>query len=94
MNRFGNILCLILIVIVTLYVYKIKYETMYLLATLRHLRDSIEHTQRDIIVYRAEWSYLTNPGRLSTLSKRYLNLSPPQTEQWINPKTIPFCNPP
>lgn len=64
------------VVLVGYAMFQVKYEVQQQEETLARLDRQIAQSHEAARVLNAEWSFLTQPQRLSTLAKRYLNLVP------------------
>jgi hypothetical protein len=82
-------------VIVTGYaMFQVKYEVMQQEDQLAGIKHQIADSREATRVLKAEWSFLTQPARLSTLSKRYLTLVPIGTAALGTIAAIPLRQPP
>lgn len=54
--------------------YRLKYEVTVLEDMERSIEKETTVLQKDFLVLKAEWKFLTNPQRLQQLSIKYLNL--------------------
>lgn len=82
MLRFINIILLILIGVLTVFLYQLKYEARQLDRRAKELVQQISDERDTISVLKAEWSLLTEPERIQKLAKQHLGL------KTINPKQI------
>ena len=57
---------------------------------LRVLEAEISATKRDIAVLEAEWAYLSRPERVTTLSNKYLQMSPISQDRILPLDAIPM----
>lgn len=57
---------------------------------LRVLEAEISATKRDIAVLEAEWAYLSRPERVTTLSNKYLQMSPISQDRILPIDAIPM----
>ena len=64
-----------------LVLFSIKYEVQDLKDELSEVNRQIVAEQRALHILHAEWSHLTDPERLMTLSRKHLNLQPLLPEQ-------------
>lgn len=71
----------VLAVGLALVLFSIKYQVQDLKDELGKITDQIVAEQRAIHILHAEWSHLTDPGRLMTLSGKHLDLEPLLPEQ-------------
>lgn len=68
-----SIISLCILFILGICVSKIKYEVVFLRKNLAKINNEIIHVADDLRVFRAEWSYLNNPRRLTKLATKYLS---------------------
>ncbi|MGZ9105458.1 MAG: cell division protein FtsL [Rhodoplanes sp.] len=71
----------ILAVGLALVLFSIKYEVQDLKDELSEVNGQIVAEQRALHILHAEWSHLTDPERLMTLSRKHLDLEPLLPEQ-------------
>ncbi|MBI1245906.1 MAG: hypothetical protein GC202_12965 [Alphaproteobacteria bacterium] len=69
--------------------YQLKHEVIALENDLNHLNRQIVQEQENIHVLKAEWSYVTQPSRLQTLARRYLDLQPMAPKQFARLDALP-----
>jgi hypothetical protein len=69
--------------------FQIKFEVQALESQLTELNRSIRDREEAIRVLRAEWSYLNEPDRLTTLAARYLELAPVGANQLVRFDQVP-----
>lgn len=81
MRRPLTAMAIVLIGILALGLYQLKYEVMRLEDRKSVYDRSIATEQEAIQVLRAEWSYLNRPQRLDELTKRHLDLVPVAVSQ-------------
>ncbi|MGE0724695.1 MAG: hypothetical protein AB7O45_09985 [Alphaproteobacteria bacterium] len=62
-------------------VFQVKYEVQDLETRLTQLNRSILADQQAIHILKAEWSYLSQPGRIAELARKHLSLVPLATSQ-------------
>jgi hypothetical protein len=80
------------VVLVGYALFQVKYEVMAQEDELAHLNRQIGESHEAVRVLNAEWSFLTQPARLSELAKRHLNLVPIGTAQLGSIAAIPLRN--
>ena len=80
------------VIVVGYAMFQVKYEVMQQEDQLARLNRQIADSREAIRVLNAEWSFLTQPTRLSELTKRYLNLVPIGNAQLGSIEAIPFRN--
>lgn len=91
MMRTLNLIAVLLIVAAGVSLYQLKYNTQHLQQDVAQLRQQIAADNEAIKVLRAEWTYLSRPGRIEALGSRYLALKPVRAEQSIaSLDEIPF----
>lgn len=92
MIRIINIVLVALMLGAATWTYHVKHEAERQLTEIRDLesRIALEHDTIDLL--EADWSYLSQPARLQTLSERYgqdLGLRPTKPQQIVNPSELP-----
>lgn len=68
----------------------VTYRVQALEEELARLNREILQERETLHVLRAEWSYLNEPGRLSELTRRYLELAPLQASQMAEIDDLPY----
>ena len=69
------------LVVLSIIIYQVKYETRSL-ETRVELLQRVIAVERDVIaILRAEWSHLNRPVRLERLAREHLNLRPVKARQ-------------
>jgi cell division protein FtsL len=81
MIRLSALFWLALVVVSGFAMFKVKYTVQELEEELARVRKQTVAEQQEIRVLNAEWSYLTQPERLTELNRKFLSLSPVQTKQ-------------
>ena len=81
LGRHTTVLFLVLAVGLALVLFSVKYQVQDLEEELGRLNREITTERQTAHVLRAEFSYLTDAGRLRQLSDRYLDLEPVQPHQ-------------
>jgi cell division protein FtsL len=89
MTRILNLILIGLLVASAIGVYSIKYEATLQAEKVARLRRSIEAEHRAIEALTAEWSYMSQPGRLTELATRHLDLVPMRINQIITANELP-----
>ena len=69
--------------------YQLKHEVIALENELGRLNRQIVQEQQNIHVLKAEWSYVTQPGRLQLLAQRHLDLLPMAPKQFGRLEALP-----
>ena len=90
MIRTSTVLWSAAVIVVGYGMFQVKYEVMQQEEALASLNRQIVEGREAIRVLNAEWSYLTQPTRLSDLAQRFLKLAPIGTAQIGNLDAIPF----
>jgi hypothetical protein len=78
------------VIVVGYAMFQVKYEVMQQEEQLTRINRQIADSREAIRVLNAEWSFLSQPARLSELSKRYLKLVPIGTAQLGSIDAIPL----
>lgn len=77
-----SVIALCILVVLGVYVSKIKYEVVFLRKNLNKINCEIVKVTDNLRIFGAEWSYLNNPKRLSELASKYLpQLQPMEYKQ-------------
>lgn len=76
-----TLLFIVLAVGLALVLFSIKYKVQDLKDELSEVNQQIVAEQRALHILHAEWSHLTDPERLMTLSSKHLDLQPLLPEQ-------------
>ncbi len=90
MIRTSTVLWSAAVIVVGYAMFQVKYEVQKQEETLARTNRQIGESREAIRVLNAEWSFLTQPARLSDLSRRYLTLAPIGIAQIGNLDTIPM----
>jgi len=78
--RLLNFCVVVLLVLATAYVYKIKFDATLRATRVAEMRNEVQRETDAIAALRAEIARLENPSRLEGLASRHLKLRMP--EQW------------
>jgi cell division protein FtsL len=81
MIRTGTAIWLGVVCVVGFTMFKVKYDVQELEEQLGRVSRAIATDQDAIHVLKAEWSFLSQPNRLTDLAKRHLELAPIGTVQ-------------
>jgi len=76
MLRYLNIAVILALIGSAVYAYTIKYQTAYHAEQIAKTKIEIKAERDAIGVLRADWSFLTRPGRIQQLADQYLDLQP------------------
>lgn len=68
------IICAFLLIISVFGIQKIKYDIQNLNKNLEIIQENIGEDKEALHVLKAEWAYLSNPVRIDTLARKYLDL--------------------
>jgi cell division protein FtsL len=80
------------VILVGYAMFQVKYEVAQQEDELAKVTRQIGASREAIRVLNAEWSFLTQPARLSALAKRHLNLAPIATAQLGSVADLPMRN--
>ncbi|HLW92868.1 MAG TPA: hypothetical protein VKS78_16420 [Roseiarcus sp.] len=75
------------------YVYSVKYQTIWWSEQIVKTRHAIEREQDAINLLRAEYAFLVRPDRLQTLADKELNMQPLALNQVVKASDIPEAQP-
>ena len=89
MGRFLNLVALTCLIGAAVWVYSIKYDTIYFAEQARKLEHQLTREREIITVLKAEWQLLNQPTRLQALSDRLLDSRPLAATQIITPRELP-----
>lgn len=90
MNRFSAVLWMLVIVVATFMLYKVKYEVQSLKAQVADTSRELEQQRHALHVVAAEWAYLNRPERLKMLATKYLASSDLTVDQIAEIEALPF----
>jgi cell division protein FtsL len=76
MIRLGTVFWVGLVALLGFVTFAVTYSVQGLEADLLRVKKQTVVEQREMRVLDAEWTYLTQPGRLEELNQRFLSLSP------------------
>ena len=92
MFRTSDIVLIGVMVAAAAYTYTVKHEAEDRLTAIRKIETQIKLEEDSITLLRADWSLLTQPGRLQRLATYYqsdLQLQPTDPHQFVRLKDIP-----
>lgn len=72
----STLLSIALALVAGIALFVVKYQVQTLESDLAGLRQQLEESREAVHVLHAEWTYLTDPQRLSKLAERHLPLEP------------------
>lgn len=81
MIRIGVVIWILVLALLGVGLFQVKYNVQAKEAELRHLKRQIDSNLSTIHVLEAEWSYLNDPVRLADLTRRHTDLLPTQASQ-------------
>ena len=93
MWRLMNIVAIAALVGSAVYVYSVKYQTIYDSEQIVKTRHLIGRERDKIEALRAEYAYLTRPDRLQALADRQLDLQPLSLRQIVKAADLPWPQP-
>ena len=89
MLRLLNVLAVAALIGSASWAYSVKYDTIYYVEQVRKNETKIERERDAIAILRADWQFMTKPGRLQLLSDRHLGLQPLKASQIIRANELP-----
>ncbi|TXH34350.1 MAG: hypothetical protein E6Q98_19040 [Rhodospirillaceae bacterium] len=89
MIRIGVVIWILVLALLGVGLFQVKYNVQAKEAELRHLKRQIDSNLSTIHVLDAEWSYLNDPVRLADLARRHTDLLPTQASQIKNFADLP-----
>ena len=75
MIKYPSFLAIIVIIVIAIALYKIKYFSTKKEMELAEINKKIKNTQLEVYILRAELSYLKRPDRLEKIAKNKLKMS-------------------
>jgi cell division protein FtsL len=81
--RILNVLAIVALVGSAVYLYSIKYKTMFDAEEIVHLKHEIRAEKTAIGQLRADFAHLSRPERIAALSDRFLNMQEPALTQIV-----------
>jgi cell division protein FtsL len=69
--------------------YKVKYDALASVRQIAKLEAEIKHERESVNLLKAEWSHLTQPGRLETLARKHLQLDLMTADQIVRMTELP-----
>ena len=92
MKRLSTMVWLLLFVVASFLLYRVKYEVQNVRAQIAETSRQLEEERESLNVVTAEWAYLNRPERLSALASKYLSASALRVDQVAEIEAIPFPN--
>jgi len=89
MVRFLNLFAILALIGSVVYVYTVKYETIFHAERIVKLKHEIKAEQDRIGMLRAEWAHLTRPERVRALADKLLDLQPIALNQIVGADALP-----
>ena len=90
MIRALNLAMLALTVVICFGLYRVTHAAQEREADLRSIETKIAEGERAIGVLKAEWTHLSQPGKVQAMATRYLNLQPMKATQIAYLNEIPM----
>src|SRR5579871_4537084 len=88
--RFSTIVWMVLLVVAAFGLYMVKFRVQALKAEVGTTEQRLREEKKNLHVLTAEWTFLTNPERLRTLSDKYLTEKPTRGEQLADFTSFPY----
>lgn len=89
MIRVVNLIAVMITILTSFALYRVKYEASASAGQVARLRAEIAEEQKTVAILKAEWSHLNQPARLQELSSRYLDLKPIDVHQIVTFQDLP-----
>lgn len=89
MLRFLNVVAIVALIGSAVYAYSIKYQTMLRAEQINKMKREVKAERDAVAVLRAEWSFLTRPGRVQELADKYLDLQQLSVAQIVTAQALP-----
>ncbi|MEM8838695.1 MAG: hypothetical protein AAGE89_11420 [Pseudomonadota bacterium] len=92
MRRFFNLALIAVMIAGAAYTFNLKNQAVEARAELTQIENEIKFERETIELLKADWSLLTQPARLQTLTERYqdiLKLQPIAVEQIVSVQELP-----
>lgn len=93
MWRLVNVVAIGVLVASAVYVYSVKYQTIYWSEQIVKIRHNVEREQDAINMLRAEYAFLTQPERLQALADKQLDMQPLALNQIVKARDLPEAQP-
>ncbi|MDY0881274.1 hypothetical protein ACFPL7_16930 [Dongia soli] len=90
MIRISVVIWILVLALLGVGLFQVKYNVQAKETELRHLKRQIDSNLSSIHVLEAEWSYLNDPVRLADLARRHTDLLPTQASQIKNFADLPL----
>ena len=90
MWRLLHVLAIGALVAAAVYVYSVKYQTIYASEQIVKKRHLIAKERDAINILRAEYAFLTRPDRLQTLADKQLDMQPLSLHQIVKAADLPM----
>lgn len=87
--RAVNLLLIVAALAMAFALYKVKYDALASVREIRQLERQVARDREAIIILKAEWSHLNQPGRLEALARKHLGLDLLQAEQVVRMADLP-----
>lgn len=90
MMRMLNMILSVLIILLFVGLYHIRYAADTKISDIQKLQQAIRQAEARQSILQAEWISLNNPARLEALSQQHLSLRPLKAEQLHHAKSYDF----
>lgn len=87
--RVSGFVMMAVVALMALGLYLVKYWVEDVKREATRVEAKLQHEQESLHLLRAEWAYLNRPERLAGLSKKYLELSPVTSSQFVSFAALP-----
>jgi cell division protein FtsL len=89
MIRVVNLVAVMVALLTSFALYRVKYEASDYAGQVAELRQEISAERERVNVLKAEWSYLNQPDRIQRLAERYLELQSLDARQIVTFRDLP-----
>jgi cell division protein FtsL len=89
MWRLLHVIAIAALVASAVYVYSVKYQTIYASEQILKTRHQIDKERDAINILRAEYAFLTRPDRLQALADKQLEMQPLSLHQIVRAADLP-----
>jgi hypothetical protein len=93
MFRFLNIVAVVVLVGSAVYAYEIKYSTIYQAEQLAKAKRDLARETDHVVLLKAEWAHLDDPGRVEALAEKYLGGQTLELTQMVTAAALPEKQP-
>ncbi len=89
MLRWLNVVAVAALLGSAAYAYSIKYETVRYSAEISRMQHAIQREKDALSLLKADYAWLSRPGRIQQLAERHLDLQNLSIEQFASPASLP-----